>query len=118
MRIIRRHELTGKVGYCLAHIYRLERAGLFPRRVQLGPRAVGWIEAEVEQWLRERADARDSEPSAIDLEAPREVLDGPRRAALPAASEPRRRDPGDPRGIKPVETEVAVHPVLAQRGQP
>jgi predicted DNA-binding transcriptional regulator AlpA len=41
MRIIRRHELTDKVGYCLAHIYRLERAGLFPQRVHLGPRAVG-----------------------------------------------------------------------------
>ena len=43
MRIIRRHELTDKVGYCLAHIYRLERAGLFPQRVHLGPRAVRWV---------------------------------------------------------------------------
>ena len=48
MRIIRRHELTDKVGYCLAHIYRLERAGLFPQRVHLGRRAVGWVEEEVE----------------------------------------------------------------------
>ena len=58
MRIIRRHELTDKVGYCLAHIYRLERQGLFPQRVHLGRRAVGWVEAEVERWLQERADAR------------------------------------------------------------
>jgi prophage regulatory protein len=62
MRIIRRHELTDKVGYCPAHIYRLERAGLFPPRVHLGPRAVGWIEEEVESWLRERASARDRRP--------------------------------------------------------
>ena len=62
MRIIRRHELTDKVGYCLAHIYRLERAGEFPRRVQLGRRAVGWVEEEVENWLRERVDARDGRP--------------------------------------------------------
>jgi prophage regulatory protein len=59
MRIIRRHELTDKVGYCPAHIYRLERAGLFPRRISLGRRAVGWVEDEVESWLRERVDARD-----------------------------------------------------------
>ena len=62
MRIIRRHELTAKVGYCLGHIYRLERAGEFPRRVQLGRRAVGWVEEEVENWLRERVDARDGRP--------------------------------------------------------
>ena len=61
MRIIRRHELTRRVGYCLGHIYRLERKGLFPARVRLGPRAVGWLEAEVEGWLRERVDARERE---------------------------------------------------------
>jgi prophage regulatory protein len=47
MRIIHRHELTDKVGYCLAHIYRLERAGLFPKGVHLGRRAIGWVEEEV-----------------------------------------------------------------------
>jgi prophage regulatory protein len=62
MRIIRRHELTDKVGYCLAHIYRLEREGLFPQRIHLGARAVGWVEEEVERWLRERVDARDPRP--------------------------------------------------------
>ena len=59
MRIIRRHELTDKVGYCLAHLYRLERQGLFPQRIRLGRRAVGWVEEEVEAWLQERIDARD-----------------------------------------------------------
>jgi prophage regulatory protein len=62
MRIIRRRELTAKVGYCLGHIYRLERAGEFPQRVHLGRRAVGWVEEEVERWLRERVDARDRRP--------------------------------------------------------
>ena len=59
MRIVRRDELTRRVGYCLGHIYRLERAGLFPRRVQLGPRSVGWLEEEVEGWIRQRVEARD-----------------------------------------------------------
>jgi prophage regulatory protein len=74
MRIIRRHELTDKVGYCLAHIYRLERAGLFPQRVHLGRRAVGWVEEEVESWLRERMDARHRE---IGMMTPRPAVRTP-----------------------------------------
>jgi prophage regulatory protein len=37
-------------------IYRLESEGRFPRRIKLGIRAVGWIESEVEAWIRERAE--------------------------------------------------------------
>jgi len=33
---------------------RLEKAGLFPKRVQLGLNRVGWVEAEVLEWLEER----------------------------------------------------------------
>nr|WP_310758584.1 AlpA family phage regulatory protein [Candidatus Palauibacter soopunensis] len=32
---------------------RLEQ-GRFPRPVSLGSRAVGWVEAEVDEWMRER----------------------------------------------------------------
>ncbi len=28
--------------------------GSFPRPVQLGARAVGWIEAEVDEWIRKQ----------------------------------------------------------------
>ena len=37
----------------------LEKAGLFPKRVQLGPGRVGWVESEVQAWLQERIRARD-----------------------------------------------------------
>jgi prophage regulatory protein len=30
---------------------RLEKAGLFPNRIQLGPNRVGWVESEVLEWL-------------------------------------------------------------------
>jgi len=36
-------------------IYRLESEGRFPRRIKLGVRAVGWIESEIEAWIRKRA---------------------------------------------------------------
>ena len=44
--------------YSPQHIARLEKAGLFPKRVKLGQNRVGWIEAEVLDWLQARIDAR------------------------------------------------------------
>jgi predicted DNA-binding transcriptional regulator AlpA len=35
-------------------IWRLERQGSFPARRRLSVNAVGWIEAEVEDWILER----------------------------------------------------------------
>jgi len=35
-------------------IWRLERSGGFPRRRQLGPRSVAWLESDVEEWIHSR----------------------------------------------------------------
>ena len=59
MRIVRRKELRHLVGYSPAHIDRLEKAGQFPKRVELGPGAVGWIEDEIQAWIEERVAKRD-----------------------------------------------------------
>ena len=64
LRIIRRRELKEKVGYSAAHIDRLEKAGNFPRRVVLGPGAVGWLESDVNSWIRARVAERDAETIA------------------------------------------------------
>jgi prophage regulatory protein len=45
--------------YSPQHVARLEKAGLFPKRVQLGPNRVGWVEAEVLDWLRIRMEGRE-----------------------------------------------------------
>ena len=37
------------------------RQGCFPRPVSLGSRAVGWIEAEADEWIRERIEASRGE---------------------------------------------------------
>jgi len=60
MRIISKRQLKELVLYSPQHIARLEAAGLFPKRVQLGHNRVGWIEQEVLDWLQERIDARDT----------------------------------------------------------
>ena len=59
MRILSKKDVRALVLYSPQHIARLEQAGEFPRRVQLGRSRVGWIEAEVLEWLHERIQRRD-----------------------------------------------------------
>ena len=60
MKIIDKHQLRQRVPYSQVHIGRLEKAGLFPRRVKLGPRRVGWVESEIDAWCQARIDERDA----------------------------------------------------------
>lgn len=53
-RMLRFPQVRERVGYSRMHIHRLEKAGRFPKRVQLGPNSVAWYEHEVEGWLRSR----------------------------------------------------------------
>jgi prophage regulatory protein len=57
-RVITAKELSNRVPYSPVQIWRLEKTGDFPRRIQLGPNRVGWVEEEVEAWLRTRMNAR------------------------------------------------------------
>jgi prophage regulatory protein len=57
-RILSGKELRKRVPYSPVQIWRLEKAGTFPRRITLGPNRVGWVESEVEAWLRKRMDER------------------------------------------------------------
>ncbi|MEL6607981.1 MAG: AlpA family phage regulatory protein [Pseudomonadota bacterium] len=59
MRILSKKELKEVVLYSPQHIARLEKAGLFPKRVQLGPNRVGWLYDEVIAWLEERLNNRE-----------------------------------------------------------
>ena len=58
MRILSKRDLKELVLYSPQHIARLEKSGDFPKRVQLGANRVGWIEAEVLEWLDERINDR------------------------------------------------------------
>ena len=59
MRILSKRQVKELVLYSPQHIARLEQAGLFRQRVQLGPNRVGWVEAEVLEWLQSRLEARE-----------------------------------------------------------
>ena len=53
-RILRLPEVMARTGLSRTTIYRWRLAGRFPQPVRLGTRNVGWIESELEAWLRER----------------------------------------------------------------
>ena len=55
LRIIRMRTLRAKIGLSVSTIRRFEIAGDFPQRIVLGPGSVGWLEHEVDDWIRARA---------------------------------------------------------------
>ena len=59
MRILSKRQLKELVLYSPQHIARLEQAGSFPKRVQLGPNKVRWVEDDVLDWLQVRLDGRE-----------------------------------------------------------
>ncbi|MEX2375457.1 MAG: AlpA family phage regulatory protein [Dehalococcoidia bacterium] len=59
MRILSKRQLKELVLYSPQHVARLEAAGQFPKRIQLGPNRVGWVEGEILDWLQQRIDLRD-----------------------------------------------------------
>ena len=63
-RLLRLPELQERIPFSEAHIWRLEKAGDFPRRVHLGKRRVVWIEAEINDWISTKMKER---PSNLDL---------------------------------------------------
>lgn len=60
MRMISKRQLKELVLYSPQHVARLEKAGIFPMRVQLGPNRVGWVESEILDWLQKRLDEREN----------------------------------------------------------
>lgn len=55
------------IGYSRPHIYRLIKAGKFPRPVRLGENRIAFVEAEVDDWLAARLAERD-DPARLDAE--------------------------------------------------
>jgi prophage regulatory protein len=50
-RILRLPNVLDRTGLSRSTVYQRVTEGRFPRPVSLGARAVGWIEAEVEEWI-------------------------------------------------------------------
>lgn len=52
--IIKRHTMPQKTGLSISTIYARIKAGTFPKPIRLGENSVGWLQSEVDGWLRDR----------------------------------------------------------------
>jgi prophage regulatory protein len=55
VNMLRLNLVRKKVGLCTSSIYQMMSEGRFPNSRKIGTRAVGWIESEVDDWLRSRS---------------------------------------------------------------
>lgn len=54
LSILRRKQVQARTGLSRSTIYLYVKDGAFPKPIALGPRAVGWIESEVSEWIAAR----------------------------------------------------------------
>jgi len=59
-RILRKPEVLAIVNVSPATLWRMEKAGRFPKRISLGPNSTGWLNSEVEEWFENLAKNRDT----------------------------------------------------------
>ena len=55
--ILRLPDVKARTGLSRSTIYLRISEGTFPKAISLGGRAVGWIEAEIQQWVQQQIDA-------------------------------------------------------------
>lgn len=61
MKFLNKRQVIAKVLYSSTHIDRLEKVGLFPKRYRLGPNRVGWLESEIDDWIRRKLEQHRSQ---------------------------------------------------------
>ena len=59
LSILRRKQVEDRTGLSRSTIYLAIQQGTFPRPINLGARAVGWLDHEIEAWLASRIENRD-----------------------------------------------------------
>jgi prophage regulatory protein len=60
LSILRRKQVEKRTGLSRSTIYLRIQEGTFPRPINLGVRAVGWLENEIEAWLAARMEIRNN----------------------------------------------------------
>ncbi|MEY2336337.1 helix-turn-helix transcriptional regulator [Acidithiobacillus ferrianus] len=58
-RILRIGEVSKIVGISRSSIYNYMKKGVFPEKIRLGVRMVGWLESHVQTWIAEHATPRE-----------------------------------------------------------
>ena len=61
MRVLRLPDVVERVRLSKSTIWRLINDGAFPEPIRLGPRATGWLEEEIDAWIKSRSRAVNRE---------------------------------------------------------
>jgi prophage regulatory protein len=64
LKILRLPEVLNRVGYRRSKVYALIKANRFPKPLELGPKARGFLESEVDAWIAELIKERDTRLAA------------------------------------------------------
>jgi prophage regulatory protein len=73
-RILTIKEVCEILRYSRVHIYRLERAGKFISRVQIGAGRVGYYEHEFDVWLKNRQRGLNAEQQPKEIKKKKEPV--------------------------------------------
>jgi prophage regulatory protein len=55
-KILRLPGVIDRTGLKRTSIYDQIAAGTFPKQVKIGPRAVGWYQSAIDEWIRQRGE--------------------------------------------------------------
>ena len=64
MNILKLPAVMAKTGLCRSVIYERMELGTFPKSLHLGARSVGWLESELDEWIKSLIDERDNREAA------------------------------------------------------
>jgi prophage regulatory protein len=59
--IMRMTDVCSELGVSRASVYRLLQSGSFPKPLKLGKRAIGWERDHIQQWVKSRSAALQTE---------------------------------------------------------
>ena len=57
LKLLKIHQVCERTALGRSTVYAKVAAKLFPKPVKTGPRAVAWVETEIEAWIREQIEA-------------------------------------------------------------
>lgn len=60
MKIFRLKQVIETTGLARSTIYKFIKEGTFPKTVSLGGKSVGWVDEEIQEWVKAKIEARDA----------------------------------------------------------
>lgn len=52
--LLRRRQVEARTGLSRSSIYKMISEGRFPRSIPLGPKAVAWVDHQIDEWIAEQ----------------------------------------------------------------